>query len=198
MSATAKMVESTTFNQSPEAIAAIWHRLDTLARSIRDDETRVQYLARWRARFEREFPVTTAPVPPLHALTRADDGEYVFPESENDSEARLHQIVRLVLRLRQDRRGINDEIKDALAMAKAIGFDPKSLGSVIRDIEADSAGREDHEALWALYRRVLGVQGPMQEAIMPPIIDARPARALSAPAKRLSHALALVEAGRDQ
>ena len=198
MTAPKKLVESTTFNQSPEAISAIWHRLDSLARSIKDDETRVQYLARWRARFEREFPVTTAPVPPLPALTRADDGDYVFPESENDSEARLHQIVRHVLRLRQDRRGINDEIKDALAMAKAIGFDPKSLGSVIRDIEADSAGREDHEALWALYRRVLGVQGPMQEAIMPPIIDARPARALSAPAKRLSHALALVEAGRDQ
>lgn len=192
------MVESNTFNQSPEAISAIWHRLESLARSIRDDETRVQYLAAWRARFEREFPTTSAPIAPLHALTRADDGDYVFPESENDSEARLHQIVRHVLRLRQERRGIADDIKDALGMAKAIGFDPKALNAVMRDIEADSAGREDHEALWALYRRVIGVRGPMQEAIMPPIIDARPARALSAPAKRLSHALALVEAGRDQ
>lgn len=198
MTAPKKLVESITFNQSPEAISAIWHRLDTLARSIKDDETRVQYLANWRARFERVFPVTTAPIAPLHALTRADDGDYVFPESENDSEARLHQIVRHVLKLRQKKRAITDDIKDAMGMAKAIGFDPKAFNAVIRDIEADTARREDHEAQWALYRRVIGVRGPMQEAIMPPIIDARPARAISAPAKRLSHALALVEAGRDQ
>ena len=65
MSNAPKLVESTTFNQSPEAISAIWHRLDTLARSIRDDETRVQYLARWRARFALPFPAADGDDPIL-------------------------------------------------------------------------------------------------------------------------------------
>lgn len=49
-----------TVPRTPEARAALWKRLAQLAGAIRDDETRAQYLAEWRARFDNAFP----PPPP--------------------------------------------------------------------------------------------------------------------------------------
>jgi len=45
---------------TPESRAATWKRLGQLAGSIRDAETRAQYLAEWRGRFDAAFP----PAPP--------------------------------------------------------------------------------------------------------------------------------------
>jgi len=41
---------------TPEAISSLWARLEALAGSIRDGETRTQYLAAWRARYDAAFP----------------------------------------------------------------------------------------------------------------------------------------------
>ncbi len=45
---------------TPEAKAGLWARLQALAGAVRDAETRAQYLADWRARFDMRFP----PPPP--------------------------------------------------------------------------------------------------------------------------------------
>lgn len=182
---------------TPEARAALWQRLEDLARGIEHDETRAQYLAVWRARFDREVSAAAdvaAPLPPLHAVIEAEEGGYAWPEEVSESERRLIMIVRGVMELRAQRAEISQMIRDRIAVAKAIGFDGKAINAVIRDLEADSAVREGHEALWALYRRVFGVKGPMNEAVLPSAIDARAAKVTNAVQRRLSKAMVLIEA----
>lgn len=193
--------------QSPEAIAARWARLDALARSIVHEETRAQYLALWRIRFERECYPTVRHIQPevqLHSGRLLEepsaDGSYWIPDSATDSERRLFQIVQYMLKKRRAKADfnaeINADIKDVLAMAKAAGFNTKAINAAVRDIEADAEKREEHEMHWSLYRRVLGISGPMNEATLPQIVDARPR--LSAAAARgkamKDYRLALLEA----
>jgi DNA primase len=59
---------------TPEAKAALWRRLAGLAGSIRDEETRAQYLADWRGRFDAAFP---PPPPGLTEEAMLPDGSDV-------------------------------------------------------------------------------------------------------------------------
>lgn len=188
----------------PEATAGIWHELSELAATIADEETRAQYLGLWRARFERECSAqrlaggaALLPAEQLHSVTRADDGDYVFPESASDSEARFYALVRTALRKRAERRAITEELGDLMKMAEAVGFVKTELNAVIRDIESDLAKgpavREEAEMVRVLYRRVLGIKGPMTEAMMPTVTDAR-ARPASATLKRRATMHALIDA----
>jgi DNA primase len=182
---------------TPEDRAGLWQRLQALASEIGDDETRAQYLATWRARFDREYGAVASAdddPPALHALIAAEDGDYAWPDDQNDSERRLIMIVQRVIELRRARDEISATIKDLLAMAKAAGFSVKALGALVRDIEADTALREDHEAIWALYRRVLGVKGPMTEAMLPSPVEARRIKESTAVQRRLSRAMVMIEA----
>lgn len=182
---------------TPEARAAIWKRLEEMARSIEHNETRAQYLATWRARFDREVSAAAEvadELPPLHALIEAEEGGYAWPEDIGESERRLIVIARRLLELRATRKEITESIKDLTALAKAAGFTPKALNAVLRDLEADSEVREGYEAIWALYRRVLGVKGPMSEAMMPAAIDPREVKVTNAVQRRLSKAMALMDA----
>lgn len=193
----------------PEAVAAVWERLDSLARGIVHEETRAQYLALWRMRFEREVSLTVRhgqgftvdPAQPLQSgrLVQLPDGEggYWVPDEANESEKRLYQIIQYLIARRRARDEINQDIRDALAMAKAAGFSTKAINATIRDIEADPEKREEHEMHWSLYRRTLGVSGPMNEATLPSYIDARAhLGAAAAKGKAMTdYRLALLEAG---
>jgi DNA primase len=184
---------------APEAIAGLWSALADLAGGIADDETRAQYLGLWRARFEREVsgvPATHAAMP-MHAITRADDGEYAFPDSEGDSAARLIALIRVLLKRREERRAINEEIADVMKMAELAGFQKKAITAAVQDIESDikhgPGKREEDEMHRALYRRTLGIHGPMNEAMLPQLVDGRP-RGASAQIKRRAAMHALIDA----
>ena len=73
-----------------------------MAAKIAHEELRGEYLAAWRARFERlvsgveragrrDALTTTVP---------SEDGQYRWPEAEDDSEKRLIAVVRRLLQLR--------------------------------------------------------------------------------------------------
>ena len=197
--------------EAPELLAAIWQQLAQLAEGIADGETRAQYLGLWRARYDRELSALPqiAAEEALHAVVRADpdpetgkpvlrDGiAYAFPESESDSQARLIAIVQRVLIRRAERKLITEEIADALKMAEAVGFVKTEINTVVRDIESDiahgSGVREEAEMVRVLYRRTLGLRGPMTEAMLPQVIDAR-ARPASATLKRRATMNALIDA----
>jgi DNA primase len=181
---------------TPEAVSAIWHRLEELAGTIEDDETRAQYLGAWRARFEREISHVEVAVPHLavDVYTRSEEGTYVFPETESDSEKRLIVVIRRKLQLRQARREISQTDRDLTSMAKSIGLHPKSLTAICVALETDPSTREENEAILALYRRVLGIKGPMTEAMMPPALPHGVSARRIQPAKSSAQALAWIDA----
>jgi DNA primase len=181
---------------TPEAVSAIWHRLEELASSIQDAETKAQYMGAWRARFEREVSHVAVAVPHLaiDVYTRSDDGEYVFPESENEGERKLIAVVRRKLELRAQRREISQVDRDLTSMAKSIGLHPKSLTAICVALETDPETREENEAILALYRRVLGIKGPMNEALLPPALPAGVSAKRVMPAKGSTQQLAWIDA----
>jgi len=195
---------------SPEDRAAVWDELAALADRIEHEELRGEYLAAWRARYERlvsgKDRVGRSEV--LATTVEAEDGEYRWPESEDDSEKRLIAVVRQLLQLRAEERAalepIREERKFVRELAKMAGLRLPQVDAVVKMIEMDmnegsSAGRHESEGVLVLYRRVLAVEGPLTEALLPVVMDGRSkAKAVTAGAdapRRAASALAWHDAG---
>ncbi len=184
---------------SPEERAGVWEELSALAAQIEHEELRGEYLATWRARYERLVSGVDRPgrdmalhtVAPGDPATSAITGdEYRWPEPEDESEKRLVWVVQRLLQLRADERAalepIREERKFVRELAKLAGLQRPQVDAVVKMIEADmlegsSAGRHATESVLVLYRRVLGIEGPLTEALLPVVIDAsRPSKAAPA------------------
>jgi DNA primase len=171
---------------SPEDRAGVWDELSLLAAEIGHDELRGEYLATWRSRYERLISgvdragrdVALHTVSPTEVASSDWSGDdYKFPESEDDSEKRLIWAVRRLVELRAEERAlvepIRDERKFVRELAKLAGLRLPQIDAVVKMIEADladntSAFRHDAESVLVLYRRVLGIKGPLTEALLPP------------------------------
>ena len=203
---------------SPEDRAAVWQELSELAAKITHDDLRAEYLATWRARYDRLISGVeragrgTA----LHTVSPTDvaqsdltGDEYRWPESEDESEKRLIAVVRRLLDLRAEERRLVEPIREerrfARELAKMAGLRLPQIDAVVKMIEADltegsQAGRHESESVLVLYRRVLAIEGPLTEALLPAVIDASraggpaPQKALPAP-PRAASALAWHDAG---
>lgn len=162
----------------PEDRAAVWEEMARLGATIAHEDLRIEYLAAWRARYERLISGVERPgrTTALHTVTPSEDGEYHWPEAEDESEKRLIAVVRRLLELRADERRvlepIREERKYARELARLAGFDLKQIDAAVKALEMDfaegsSAGRHDGESRLVLYRRVLGIEGPLTEALMP-------------------------------
>lgn len=203
---------------APEERAAVWQELLALAGQIAHEELRGEYLATWRSRYERLISGvdragrdmalhTVAPGEPATSDITGDD--YRWPEPEDESEKRLVWVVQRLLQLRADERSalepIREERKFVRELAKLAGLQRPQVDAVVKMIEADmlegsSAGRHATESVLVLYRRVLGIEGPLTEALLPVVIDASRSgapKALPAPAAppRAAAALAWHDAG---
>lgn len=172
-------------DSSPEDRAQVWDGLTVLAERIEHEELRGEYLAAWRARYERLVSgVERAGRGAALATTvAAEDGDYRWPETEDDSEKRLIAVVRRLLELRADERAalepIREERKFVRELGKMAGLRLPQVDAVVRMIEADmlegsAAGRHEAESVLVLYRRVLAIEGPLTEAMLPVVVDGRP------------------------
>lgn len=204
---------------SPEDRAGVWEVLSDLAATIAHDELRAEYLATWRSRYERLVSgveragrdAVLSTVHPTEAVSSDWSGdEYKFPESEDDSEKRLIWLVRKLVELRLEElrllEPIREERKWVREMAKLAGLNRPQMDAAVKAILADlaegsSAGRHDGESVLVLYRRVLGIKGPLTEALLPPTaalleagVAGRAKPALPAP-PRAASALAWHDAG---
>lgn len=202
----------------PEERAAVWEALSELAATIAHDELRAEYLATWRSRYERlvsgvERAGRDAALSTVHPTAAASSDwtgdEYKFPESEDDSEKRLIWLARKLVELRLEEQRllepIREERKFVRELAKLSGIRRGPLDAAVKAILADlakgsSAGRHLTESELVLYRRVLGIKGPLTEALLPVVIDASrlaAPKALPAPAAppRAASALAWHDAG---
>jgi len=75
-----------------------------------------------------------------------------------DSAAQqLAQIVERIERMEEEKTGILDDIKDAYAEAKAIGFDTKGVRAIIALRKLDPDARQEAEAILDTYKTALGI-----------------------------------------
>ncbi|MEN3952511.1 DUF2312 domain-containing protein [Iodidimonas sp. SYSU 1G8] len=63
----------------------------------------------------------------------------------------LKSIVERIERLEEEKKGLQEDIKDIYAEAKGNGFDPKIVRQVIRLRKMERADRQELEALVELY-----------------------------------------------
>lgn len=70
---------------------------------------------------------------------------------------RLKSFVERIERLEEEKRGLQEDIKEVYAEAKGTGFDTKIIRQIIRLRKTDKADRQEQEAILELYKEALGM-----------------------------------------
>jgi uncharacterized protein (UPF0335 family) len=76
-----------------------------------------------------------------------------------DADTRLRLFVERIERLESEQKGLNDDKKDVYLEAKASGYDPKTMRTIVRLRKMEKNARDEAEALLSTYKRALGMQG---------------------------------------
>ena len=80
----------------------------------------------------------------------------------SDTEAmaaddRLRLLIERIERLEEEKKGISDDIKDVYLEAKATGYDPKAMRTVVRIRKMKPDDRKEQEAILEVYKNALGI-----------------------------------------
>lgn len=67
----------------------------------------------------------------------------------------LRQYIERIERLEEEKKTINEDIREVFAEAKGNGFDTKIMRQVIKRRKMDAEDREEHDALVGLYEEAL-------------------------------------------
>lgn len=78
--------------------------------------------------------------------------------SENVAAEQLRLFIERIERLEEEKKGINDDIKDVYLEAKANGYDVKTMRSIVRLRGLESHIRQEAEALLETYKNALGLE----------------------------------------
>lgn len=71
---------------------------------------------------------------------------------------RLRSFIERIERLEEEKKGIQDDIKDIFAEAKGTGFDTKVMRQIIRIRKMEKDARQEMDALLELYKAALGIE----------------------------------------
>jgi uncharacterized protein (UPF0335 family) len=71
---------------------------------------------------------------------------------------RLRQFIERIERLEEEKKGIQDDIKDIYAEAKGTGYDPKIIRRIVSLRKKDKEERQEEEELLELYKAALGME----------------------------------------
>lgn len=69
---------------------------------------------------------------------------------------RLRSFIERIERLEEEKKGIQDGIKDIYAEAKGTGFEVKILRQIVRRRKMDRELRQEHDELLELYENAIG------------------------------------------
>jgi uncharacterized protein (UPF0335 family) len=72
------------------------------------------------------------------------------------AQGKLKSLVERIERLEEDKAAVAGDLKEVYAEAKGEGFDVKILRKVVRLRKADTAKRQEEEALIELYISAIG------------------------------------------
>lgn len=88
-----------------------------------------------------------------------------MPEVGGIAGDRLKALVERIERLDEEKRALNEYIKEVYAEAKGTGFEPKIIRQIVKIRKMDKDQRDEEESLLELYMRALGMSpGPGEEA----------------------------------
>ena len=85
----------------------------------------------------------------------ADDSAS-FDTLSSTAQGKLKSLVERIERLEEDKAAVANDLKEVYAEAKGDGFDTKILRKVVRLRKADTAKRQEEEALIELYITAIG------------------------------------------
>ncbi len=69
----------------------------------------------------------------------------------------LRLLIERIERLEEEKKAMADDIRDVYAEAKARGYDPKTMRTVVRLRKMESHVRQEAEALLDTYKAALGI-----------------------------------------
>ena len=69
----------------------------------------------------------------------------------------LRLLIERIERLEEEKKGVSDDIKDVYGEAKARGYDPKTMRTVIRLRKMENHARQEAEAMIETYMQALGM-----------------------------------------
>ena len=69
----------------------------------------------------------------------------------------LRLLIERIERLEEEKKAMADDIRDVYAEAKARGYDPKTMRSVVRLRKMENHVRQEAEALLDTYKAALGL-----------------------------------------
>ena len=69
----------------------------------------------------------------------------------------LRLLIERIERLEEEKKAMADDIRDVYAEAKARGYDPKTMRTVIRLRKMENHVREEAEAILEVYKAALGM-----------------------------------------
>jgi uncharacterized protein (UPF0335 family) len=75
----------------------------------------------------------------------------------NVAADQLRLFIERVERLEEEKKGMQDDIKDVYLEAKSQGYDPKTMRSIVRLRKMEKNARDEEDALLETYRSALGL-----------------------------------------
>jgi uncharacterized protein (UPF0335 family) len=69
----------------------------------------------------------------------------------------LRLLIERIERLEEEKKGIADDVRDVYAEAKARGYDPRTMRTVVKLRKMESHDRQEAEALLDTYKAALGL-----------------------------------------
>ena len=73
------------------------------------------------------------------------------------TDDRLRLLIERVERLEEEKKGIQDDIKDVYLEAKAVGYDVKAMREVVKLRKMAPDDRKEMEAILDMYKAALGL-----------------------------------------
>lgn len=70
---------------------------------------------------------------------------------------RLRSLIERIEHLEEEKKGIQGDIRDIFAEAKAVGFDVKAMRAVLKLRKMNAADRDEQELILDTYRRALAI-----------------------------------------
>jgi uncharacterized protein (UPF0335 family) len=75
----------------------------------------------------------------------------------NVAADQLRLFIERIERLEEEKKDMQDDIKDVYLEAKATGYDPKTMRSIVKLRRMEKNARDEAEALLDTYRSALGL-----------------------------------------